>query len=257
MYSVLHIEQSSFFSKLVKRIVEEKGYKYIQVETFNEANEVLSEENVDLIITALYSKDGVIEEFVKDINEKFNIPIFIVTSDNVDDKRKELINLGISEYILKNDLENEIKKHIDTIFREDEYMKALKNANIAVVEDNAFATLIEKEILTKYGIDQVDYFKSGKALINSEKKYDIYLIDIILKNEFGKDIIRKVRRDNIDASIIAVTSLDNNKTLAKILDSGADDFIIKPVDEDIFIAKLKSHIRVCMLQKEIKSLKGK
>lgn len=83
------------------------------------------------------------------------------------------------------------------------------------------------------------------------KKYDIYLIDIILKNEFGKDIIRKIRRSNIDSSIIAVTALDNNKALSKILDCGADDFITKPIDEELFIAKLKSNVRIYSLQKKL------
>ena len=76
-------------------------------------------------------------------------------------------------------------------------------------------------------------------------------IYIILKNEFGKDIIRKIRRSNIDSSIIAVTALDNNKALSKILDCGADDFITKPIDEELFIAKLKSNVRIYSLQKKL------
>ena len=76
-------------------------------------------------------------------------------------------------------------------------------------------------------------------------------MNIILKNEFGKDIIRKIRRSNIDSSIIAVTALDNNKALSKILDCGADDFITKPIDEELFIAKLKSNVRIYSLQKKL------
>lgn len=255
MCNILHIEQSSFFSKLVEKNVEEKGHNYINVKDFHEAREVLGSQNICLIISSLYVKDGNIEDFVREVNNKFDIPIFVVTSEDMSDTRKDLINLGISEYILKKDLEDEIRKYLDNVFREDEYMKNLQEASIAIVEDNNFFIELERTILENRKICNVDYYEDGKSLIESGKKYDIYLIDIILKNEFGKDLIRKIRRNNIDSSIIAVTALDNNKALSKILDSGADDFITKPIDEELFIAKLKSNIRVYNLQKKLNELK--
>lgn len=255
MRNILHIEQSSFFSILIEKIVVEKGYRYINVSEFQEAKEILSKGNIDLLITSLYSKDGSLEELIEYVNETYDIPVFIVTSDDLDESRKDLINLGINEYILKKDLEDEVRKYIDTVFRTDEYMKDLQEAKIALVEDNDFFVDLEKKILKNNGILNVDYYKDGKSLLESGKTYDIYLIDIILKNEFGKDIIRNIRRNNIDASIIAVTALDSNKALAKILDSGADDYIIKPIDEELFISKLKSNSRIYNLQKQIRYFK--
>lgn len=257
MSNILHIEQSSFFEKLVEDIVLEKGYIYTNVKDVVKAKKVLERNNIDLIITSLYSNNGEVEEFLKFVNRKYDIPVFIVTSDDVDESRKDIINLGVNEYILKKDLEDEIKKYLDNVFRTDEYMKNLQEATIAIVEDNDMYTKISKEILEKYNILNVDYYKDGQSIIGSGKTYDLYLIDIILKNEFGKDLIRKIRRDNIDSSIIAVTALDNNKALANILDSGADDFITKPIDEELYIAKLKSNIRIYSMQKKINRLEKK
>ncbi len=48
--------------------------------------------------------------------------------------------------------------------------------------------------------------------------------------------------------------MDNNKTLSNILNCGADDIINKPLDENLFIAKLKSNIRIYTLNKKIKSI---
>jgi len=254
MSNILHIEQSSFFEKLLENIVLEKGYIYTNVKDVFKAREVLELKDIDLIITSLYSNNGEVEEFLKFVNRKYDIPVFVVTSDDVDDNRRDIINLGINEYILKKDLEVEIKKYLDTVFRTDEYMKNLQEANIAIVEDNDMYTKISKEILEKYNILNVDYYKDGQSILDSGKTYDLYLIDIILKNEFGKDLIRKIRRNNIDSSIIAVTALDNNKALANILDSGADDFITKPIDEELYIAKLKSNIRIYNMQKKINKL---
>lgn len=48
----------------------------------------------------------------------------------------------------------------------------------------------------------------------------IYLVYSILKNEFGKELVRKLRVNNIESIIIVVTGLDNTKILASILDVG-------------------------------------
>ncbi|SHI89244.1 Response regulator receiver domain-containing protein [Clostridium cavendishii DSM 21758] len=256
MYNILHVEQSDFFCKMVKKIISDKGYAYIQTDSFNDALHILETEDINLIITSLYAKGGNVEDFIKCVNygDKKETPIFVVTSNTMDETKMNLIDLGISEYILKDEFEKEIESHMDAVFVENEYMENLKEANIAVVEDSTFETLIEKDIFRKYEIKNVDYYKSGKKLLEGEKKYDIYLIDIILKNEFGKDLIRTIRRNNINASIIAVTSLNNTKTVSSILNSGADDVIHKPIDENIFIAKLKSNIRVYTLNKRISKM---
>ena len=57
------------------------------------------------------------------------------------------------------------------------------------------------------------------------------------------NIITELREKNKDALIFAVTSLNNPNLLADVIDSGADDIIVKPIEEKVFIAKLKSFVR--------------
>ena len=78
---------------------------------------------------------------------------------------------------------------------------------------------------------------------STKKNYDIYLVDLVLQDEFGKNIITELREKNKDALIFAVTSLNNPNLLADVIDSGADDIIVKPIEEKVFIAKLKSFVR--------------
>ncbi|MCR1971685.1 response regulator [Clostridium cochlearium] len=253
MYTVLHIEQSEFFYNMVRMMLEKQGYNYINTDSFNEAHYILENNDVDLIITSLLAKGGSIEGFIKDVNssDKREIPIFVVTGDNIDEKKKNLFNLGISDYILKEDLQDEISKHVEAVLEDDEHMRNLREAKIAIVEDSSLEYVIAKDILKKYGIEKLDFYKTGKELMDSGKKYDIYLVDLVLQNEYGKNVIRQIRRNNIKATIIAITSLDNTKTLSSILNAGADDFILKPLDEGLFIAKLKSNIRIYTLNKKI------
>ena len=255
MYTVLHIEQSEFFCKAAKEILESNDYQYIHTDNFNEAIGLIDEFDVDLVVTSLYAEGCTVEEFVATIKEKYpEKPIFVVTGDSMGEERKKLIDLGIKEYIFKEEFKEEFIKYVNMAFAEDQYTKGLQEAKIAIVEDSHLEMLFTKHILSKYNLKNIDYFKTGSELIKKNKKYDIYLIDIVLKDEFGKDIIRKLRRDNIDSTIIAVTGLHNPKVQAEILDSGANDIIVKPLEEDLFISKLKTYIRFYTLNKKLKAI---
>jgi len=256
MYKVLHLEKSDFFKKAMMDIVSEKGFKYISVETTKEALEEIKDNNISLIVTSILGSGENIEEFILYVNSsKYkNIPIIVVTGSSLDEDKKELINLGVSDYILKDDFLNEFAKHLDAIFQENTCIDALKNAKIAIIDDSKFDLFRHRDIITNYGINNVDFYLSGKELSDSGKKYDIYIVDVVLKNEFGKNLILSIRRNNIDASIIAVSSLDNHKLISSILDAGANHYIIKPLDPQLYISELKSNARVLVLRNKIKEL---
>ena len=80
------------------------------------------------------------------------------------------------------------------------------------------------------------------------KVFDIYLIDLILPQMTGKEVMQRIRKDNPSAIIILISSINNYKTISEILDLGADDYLIKPFDRSIFIAKIKSHLRTYLLR---------
>ncbi|MBV7273177.1 response regulator [Clostridiaceae bacterium UIB06] len=256
MYNIVHLEQSEFIKKMVKHTLLENGFNCVSVDTASEVYNILSNDNqqIDLIITSLLITDDTIENFMRTINasSKKHVPVFVVTGNDIGESKKRVLNLGVSDYITKDCLVDELIKHIQYILADDELMRCLQEAKIAVIDDNNFDRTLIKDTLAEYKIFNIDFYSSGNALIESGKKYDLYLVDIVLEGEFGKNIILRLRRDNIDSSIIVVSSLTNNKTLASMLNAGANDYIRKPIQEDIFIAKLKSNIRTYSLIKKIK-----
>lgn len=256
MRTILHIEKSEFFCSIVRNSLAAAGYDYLSTGSFSEAFKIMHEKKVDAIVTSFYANGGTIKDFIEDINFSSNkgMPIFVVTGDDIDETKRELINLGVTDYILKKDLEDGIVDHINSVFESDQYMNNLKEAKIAIIDDSEFDISLEKDILENYDIHHVDCYSSGNDLLKSKKFYDIYLVDIILSNEFGENLIRKIRKDNLKCSIIAVTGLDNPKTLAAVLNSGADDFIIKPINEQLFISKLKSNIKTYTFNKQVNKL---
>lgn len=257
MYNILHLEKSDFIKKIVKHTLLENGFNCISVDNSSEVYNILAnkDQHVDLIITSLLIPGDTIENFMKTINNtlKVDIPVFVVTGNEIEDNKKRILNLGVSDYITKDCLADELLKHIQYVLTDDELMKCLQESKIAVVDDSTLDQSIMKDILAEYGIFNVDLYNSGFALADSKKNYDLYLIDLVLEKEFGKNIILRLRRANIDSSIVVVSSITNNKTLASMLNAGANDYIRKPIQKDIFIAKLKSNIRTYSLIKKIKN----
>lgn len=244
MRTILHVEPSEFFTGMIRGLLKDKDYDYIYTDSYNEALLLLEEYSVDLILLSLEGNGMRCEDFVKNVSYTFNeMPICVVSGNKLNANMQHFMNLGVIQYIDKEDIKEGLLKYIDGIFKHDTYLDHLRNLDIAVIEDSHFSRLHLKEIFDLYKIKNVKYFESGTELLEGEKTFDVYLVDLVLKDEFGKNIISSIREKSDSALIFAVTALNNPRLLSDVLDNGADDIINKPVEEKVFISKLKSHIR--------------
>jgi diguanylate cyclase (GGDEF)-like protein len=74
---------------------------------------------------------------------------------------------------------------------------------------------------------------------------DLVLLDVVMPRMDGFEVCRRLRRDPRTkyTSVIFLTASDNQSDLIKGLDAGADDFLVKPVDPDELIARIRRMIR--------------
>ncbi|MDR0525449.1 MAG: response regulator [Spirochaetaceae bacterium] len=103
MKSIIHVDNSGFFRKLVQKFLTQQGYV---VESFNlakEALEIISGGQVGLVLTGLSLPDMEGEEFIQRIMDySFNIPIVAFTSTESTRTDDELIDLGIKGWVIKS-----------------------------------------------------------------------------------------------------------------------------------------------------------
>lgn len=246
MLKVLHLEKTNLLRKIMgDAFFGKQDIEYIPVSKVDDAYNIIKNNKLDLIITSLVMKDEEIENFIKVINLSDNrsTDIFVVSGDDFNIDKGKLLDMGVSEYIKKDFMIEEIIEYIDSLVIEENLMKMLKANKIAVIDDSNFDRQVVGNVLRENGIDNVAFYSSGKELFDKNIKYDIYIVDIVLKDEYGKDIIKKIRRKNKNAIIFVCTSLLNTKTISSILDVGADDYMSKPIDEKILIAKLRARMR--------------
>jgi len=89
-----------------------------------------------------------------------------------------------------------------------------------------------------YTIDWVtDGQSADNALINNE--FDLVVLDINLPKMSGLDVLRGMRKRGLITPVLLLTARDSIPDRVQGLDSGADDYLVKPVDLDELCARLR------------------
>lgn len=118
--------------------------------------------------------------------------------------------------------------------------------SIYIVEDDVNIREIERYALKNSGYE-VEEFESGTELFCRLKKAvpALIVLDIMLPNESGLDILAKIRAGGATADIpvIMVTAKAGELDKVKGLDLGADDYLTKPFGVMELISRVKALLR--------------
>ena len=246
MYKILHIDSSGFFRKSLGFEFSSKGFYYLGAENFSEAITILEKEkDVEIILTAVEFTDGNIEDNIRKINVQNNrqIPIFVISSTNNTARRLDIYELGIVDYILKSTSLTEIVDKVNRFCRNQDLIKELKTVKIAVLDDSKFDRLKISDIFSASEITNVSFFTSAEELENSPLDFEVYIIDMVLAESSGEEVILKLRAKDEYTPILAVSAIENSKTISQVLLNGANDYIVKPYNKNVFLARIEIALR--------------
>ena len=98
---------------------------------------------------------------------------------------------------------------------------------------------------------KIEESESGKQALrmSSSVKPDLILLDLGLPDMDGKDVIAGIRQwSQVPIIVLSVRALDEEITAA--LDVGADDYVIKPFNANVLIARIRANLRKA-LAKEV------
>jgi len=116
---------------------------------------------------------------------------------------------------------------------------------VAILEDEPEQSqLIESWLLPENYHCQI--YPTGQSLLNDlgTKSFDLLLIDWELPDINGPEVMNTVRNEmKIDTPIIFITSRDSEQDIVKALNSGADDYLVKPVRQFEFLARVKANTK--------------
>ena len=91
----------------------------------------------------------------------------------------------------------------------------------------------------------VDIAKDGEEALYlaAVNQYDVVILDVLLPKKNGHAVCRELRHDGFRAPILMLTARDSIDDRVAGLDSGADDYLVKPFDFKELLARLRALTR--------------
>ena len=121
----------------------------------------------------------------------------------------------------------------------------MAEAKIALLEDNPEMALTVKEWLQIAGYE-VDIFDKGVDFLRKfpHTPYDLCIFDWVLPGMDGLDVMDSMRiRAGTLPPIIFLTERSEERDIVRVIESGADDYIVKPASRPMLLARVNALLR--------------
>jgi CheY-like chemotaxis protein len=119
-------------------------------------------------------------------------------------------------------------------------------ARILIVEDNHLNRLLLHDILELRGHEVVEAANVGEACLMLDlERVDLMLLDVHIPGGGGQAVIEEVRKraELVDLPIVAVTSLAMPGDRERLLSSGFQGYVSKPIDTRTFGPVIEAYLR--------------
>lgn len=120
---------------------------------------------------------------------------------------------------------------------------------VLIVEDDADINQILAKIVKKQGYEPVQAFSGSEAELRlfgaasgELGGFDLILLDLMLPGVMGEDIIQEIREKS-DVPIIVISAKTALEDKVRVLNLGADDYLIKPFEKEEVIARVNGALR--------------
>ncbi len=117
---------------------------------------------------------------------------------------------------------------------------------VLIVDDNKDNRLTLRLFLEDYEELSIFEADNGKKAIETVKlaNPDIIFMDVMMPVVDGIEATREIRKLDKSVMIIALSALNDDENKTEILKAGAEDYITKPINEELFKARMNNYILI-------------
>jgi DNA-binding response OmpR family regulator len=119
----------------------------------------------------------------------------------------------------------------------------MNGKTVLLIDDDADLLQLASHIFQKAGAQTITASNEMEGMRKLfAQQPDLIMLDVMLEKENGFEICRRIRQAS-DVPVIMLTALNKEQDMLKGLDAGADDFLSKPFNADILIARARAVLR--------------
>ena len=129
---------------------------------------------------------------------------------------------------------------------------------ILVVEDDKNARRLMSAVLSRYGYEPICAADGVEALeILDHKHIDLVVLDVMMPRMDGYEFTNTLRMSGNNLPILMVTARETQDDKKRGFIIGADDYMVKPVDEEEMVLRIAALLRRAQIAGEKKLTVGK
>ena len=115
---------------------------------------------------------------------------------------------------------------------------------VLVIEDDQSAAVATERMLKNHGmvVDRTDLGEDGLEIAKIYD-YDIILLDLMLPDMDGIEVLRRLRQAHIETPVLILSGLSQADSKVRSFGSGADDYLTKPYDRNELVARIHAIVR--------------
>lgn len=244
---ILVIDDDPLILGLVDKTLSASGYRVELASNGREGLKLASGGGFDLLLLdyVMPEMDGLaFVSILKAAEKTKGIPVVMVTSSYDEKLREEGEAAGVVDFLYKPFTGKDLAEFVDSFF-ESGRLSAQARSRILAVEDSPIVGKMYRHILSRAGHDYKIVDDSTRA-IEAVREFmpDLILMDANMPKIDGYELTRKIKADKEleNIRVIMVTADTRKKSTLKALESGVEDFLTKPFDEEVLLARMRAHL---------------
>jgi CheY-like chemotaxis protein len=119
--------------------------------------------------------------------------------------------------------------------------------HVLIVDDDAITRKLARTFLEKIGlrVTEVDDGRAALSMVDGSSDVALVVLDMQMPEVDGLQVLRQIRSNGatVGLPVLVLTGSEEHADEAAIMDSGADDYIRKPIDRARFTARVKAALR--------------
>jgi DNA-binding response OmpR family regulator len=251
-------------SKLVRKLIgdvlrrELPGVEVVGCADLAEARAALESAPVDLVTTSLVlpDADGLqLAQVVREAAGQRYVPVIVVSSEAQSRLETRRLTEDVTDYFDKSNGQRALAEFIRGYVQPE----TIPGAHVLYVEDSRTVALATTRMLKAQQLqvthmisaeDALDYLRAH--LVQDAPGADLVLTDVYLKGELsGHDLVQAIRDEfgygKRRLPVLVMTGDANRINQMALLRDGANDLVLKPIEERLLVTKVLFQLRMSRL----------